>query len=277
MKWWKRAGIIVLLIVVIIIGFLLPSMASRFQDSQNDQTQVAVSATSVQLEMSSAFTLLQKLRIVADDTSSSVELDAAQSMDEDQALEALQSGLDDLFPLAVEEIPFTADGFSEVNHQIILKASGEDSLIYWEYWLSDTDGNQIIADIDDAPGVILTLRYTLAATAAEESEEEVQIEPEIPLYINRGMPADSASIFARDGIYGGLEETETTAEDFAEMLQAKYCRDYLRRRGYFFTWEVYASEPAGNTYFYSVMMVDNEGGYYVLPFTVANNEITINL
>ncbi len=277
MKWWKRAGIIVLLIVVIIIGFLLPSMASRFQDSQNDQTQVAVSATSVQLEMSSAFTLLQKFRIVADDTSSSVELDAAQSMDEDQALEALQSGLDDLFPLAVEEIPFTADGFSEVNHQIILKASGEDSLIYWEYWLSDTDGNQIIADIDDDTGVILTLRYTLAATAAEESEEEVQIEPEIPLYINREMPADSASIFARDGIYGGLEETETTAEDFAEMLQAKYCRDYLRRRGYFFTWEVDTSEPAGNTYFYSVMMVDNEGGYYVLPFTVANNEITINL
>ncbi len=277
MKLWRRAGIILLLVAVIILGFMLPSIVFRVQDNQNEETQTAVSATSVQLDLSSALTLLQKLRIVAEHTSiSPVELDAALNMDADQALDELLAGLDEMFPLDVEELPFTAEGFSEVNHQILLKASGENSLIYWEFWLSDADGNQIIATVDDDTGLILSLRYTLISVDVEESTDEPEIYPDVPLYINRSVPGDTASIFARNGIFGGLEELETSTEEFAEMLQIQYCRKYLRSRGYYFTWDVDTSEQDNDIYRYSVMMVDNEGGYYVLPFIVANNEITIN-
>ncbi len=277
MKLWRRTVVIILLVLVIIVGFMLPSFVFRVQDSQNDQTQTSVSATSVQLNLSSALTFFQKLRIVAESTSiSSVELDSAMNMDYEQALDELFKGLDDMFPLDVEEIPFTAEGFSEVNHQILLKASGEDSLIYWEFWLSDADGNQIIADVDDDTGLILSLRYTLISVDVEESGNDPVLAPDIPLYINRNVPSDTASIFARNGIFGGLEEIETSTEEFAEMLQITYCGSYLRSRGYYFTWDVDTSEQVNDSYMYSVMMVDNEGGYYVLPFTVTNNEITIN-
>ncbi len=275
MKWWARTLIIVLLVVVIGAGFLLPSFVSRFQDTQNDQTQVVVNTTTVQLSLGSAFTPLQKLRIVADTASSSVELDFA-NMDEQEAFEQLTGGLEDLFPLEVGEITFPAEGFSEVSHQIILKASGEDSLIYWEFWLADTNGNQINAVVDDDTGLILSLRYTLASVTTEEEMEETMIQPDIPLYFNRDIPGDTTSVFEGTGLYVGLEETETSAEEFAEKLQRQYCRDYLRRRGYFYTWDVDTSIQEGNTYLYSVMVVDNAGGYYVLPFTITNSEITIN-
>ncbi len=278
MKGWRRAGIIVLLVAVIIVGFLLPSIVFRLQDAQNDQTQEVVSATSVQLNLSSPLTLLQKLRIIDETTTttSSVALDSAQNMDADQALEKLYEGLEILFPLGVDEIPFTGEGFSEVNHRIILKASGEDSLIYWEFWLSDVDGNQIIATVDDDTGVILSLQYTLIQVAVEDEVEETVDLPGIPLYLNVVIPNELSSVFEQNGIFGNLEEVETTTEEFAEMLQKQYCRDYLRREGYFFTWEVNTSEQESTSYLYSVMMVDNAGGYCVLPFTVTNNEITIN-
>ncbi len=273
MKWWRRIGIIILLVVVLIIGFLLPTFISDFQDAQRDQTVQTVNATRVQLDMGSALTLLQKLRIAAEDASY-VELDAAQNMEADQALETLQRGLNNLFPLDMGDISFTAEGFTEVNHQIILKMSGENSLIYWQYWLSDSDGNQIIASVDDDSGLILSLRYTL--TSVPEEERDVSIELTTPLFLHQDFPNEPANIYSGEGLFGGLEEMGSSAEEFAQMLQTQYCARYLRRMGYWLSWETDTSEPVDNSYLYSVMMVDNDGGYYVLPFTVTNNEININ-
>ncbi len=87
---------------------------------------------------------------------------------------------------------------------------------------------------------------------------------------------DTASIFATNGIFDGLEETGSSAEIFAEVLLDQYCGSYLREKGYYLSWEPNTSEPADNSFLYSVMVVDNDGGYYVLPVTVSNNEIAIN-
>jgi len=275
MKKWRRNGAIILLILALVVGFMLPTVVSRFQDSQTDQTEEVVSANSVQLNMGSALTLLQRLRIVAERTSS-VELESAQTMDDEQALNELFDGLETLFSADLEGFPFKVGDFSEVNHQILLKMSGEDSLIYWEYWLADNDGNQISAAVDDDTGVILSLRYTLSLTS-EEEEPEQQLElPDLPLFLIPEITEDTASIFATNGIFVGLEETGSSAETFAEVLQEQYCGAYLREKGYYLSWEPDTSEPVDNSYLYSVMVVDNDGGYYVLPVTVSNNEIAIN-
>ncbi len=274
MKRWRRAGIYVLLVLVLIVGFSLPTIAGRIQDSQTDQTEEDVIATTVQLDMGSTLTVLQKLRISAE-RASSVELDSAQTMNDEDAWNKLLSGLDTLFA-AEDEIPFNVNDFSEVNHTINLKISGEDSLIYWEYWIADTDANQISVILDDDTGIILSLNYTLNLTPPEIKTREQTIGIEAPLFSVEDITADTANIFSTDGFFGGLEETGSSAEELLTVLQRQYCDDYLKGQGYHFSWSVDTSEPVDNSYQYSVMMVDNAGGYYVLPFTVTNNEISIN-
>ncbi len=274
MKRWRRAGIYVLLVLVLIVGFSLPTIAGRIQDSQTDQTEEDVIATTVQLDMGSTLTVLQKLRISAE-RASSVELDSAQTMNDEDAWNKLLSGLDILFA-AEDEIPFNVNDFSEVNHTINLKISGEDSLIYWEYWLADTDANQISVILDDDTGIILSLNYTLNLTPPEIKTREQTIGIEAPLFSVEDITADTANIFSTDGFFGGLEETGSSPEELLTVLQRQYCDDYLKGQGYHFSWSVDTSEPVDNSYQYSVMMVDNAGGYYVLPFTITNNEISIN-
>ncbi len=275
MRRARRAGIIVLLVAVLVIGFLLPTIVGRVQDNQTSEIRQTVQANSVQLEMSSALTVLQKLRIITEETSS-VEVDTAPNMDETQALETLQEGLEELFDTDLMGVPLTVDGFSEVSHQIIIKMSGEDSLIYWEFWLADVSGNQITVALDDDTGLILSMQYTFVQSA--ESEETVEPATLLggPLYLQQEFPVDEAGTFSSEGIFADLEENDSSAEDFLATLARQYCGRYLRSRGERISWEVDSSESVEASYVYSIMMVDNEGGYYVLPFTVTSYDISVN-
>ncbi len=272
----RRTGIIVLLVAVLVVGFLLPTIVGTVQENQSNETRQVVQANSVQLEMSSALTVLQKLRIVAEETSSSVEVDTAPNMEAEQALDTLLEGLQELFDMNLMGIPLTVDGFSEVSHQIIIKMSGEDSLIYWEFWLADMDGNQITAALDDDTGLILSIHYTFN----QSSEEEESVEPAapfgLPLFLQRDLTMDEAGTFSEQGIFAVLEENEASAENFLAMLARQYCGRYLRSRGERVSWDVDTSEAAEAAYAYSVMVVDNDGGYYVLPFTMTSYEISMN-
>ncbi len=272
MRKWRRAGIFLLLVLVLIIGFTLPTLVSRTQDARTDQTRETVRATPIQLDMESSLTLLQKLWVL-DETTAPVELEDAQKMDEEEALSFLMTGLTQLFSFDENGIFYPVSGFSEVTHTINLKMSDTDSLIYWEFWLADGDSNQISAIVDDDTGLILSLRYT-RNTSTEE--REVLRMPETPLFRAENIPEGTVSVFSQNGIFGILEEAESSAEAFAESLQERYCGPYLRGNGYRYQWEVDSSEPADSSYLYSVMIVDDVGGYYVLSFTVSNNEVTIN-
>ncbi len=274
MNRWKRTGIYILLALVLVVGFMLPSFAGSFQDAQTDQTEETVYAARVQLDMGSSLSVLQKLRIISE-RGSSVELDAAQTMEADEAFAQLISGLDELFS-PEQEIPFNAYAFYEVSHSITLKMSGEDSLIYWEFWLADATGNQILADVDDDTGLILSLHYTMNLTDSGEEGEEHMIMPKMPVFLNQDISIDTATVFSTNGIFAGLEETGSSPESFIETFQQQYCGEYLRNRDIYYTWTTETSEPVDNSYMYSVMIVDNAGGYYVLPFVVTNNEISMN-
>ncbi len=272
----RRTGIIILLVAVLVVGFLLPTIVGTVQENQTNETRQVVQANSVQLEMSSALTVLQKLRIAAEETSSTVEVESAPNMEEGQALDTLLAGLQELFDMNLMGVPLTVDGFSEVSHQIIIKMSGEDSLIYWEFWLSDLEGNQITAALDDDTGLILSLQYTFS----QASEEEENVEPTaplgLPLFLQQELPVDEAGTFSEQGIFAVLEENGSSAENFLAMVARQYCGRYLRSLGESVSWEVDTSEAAEAAYDYSVMMVDNDGGYYVLPFTMTSYEITMN-
>ncbi len=271
----RRTGIIILLVAVLVVGFLLPTIVGSVQDNQTTETREVVQANSVQLEMSSALTVLQKLRIVTEETSS-VEVDSAPNMDETQAFETLQEGLEELFNTNLMGVPLTVDGFSEVSHQIIIKMSGEDSLIYWEFWLADLEGNQITAALDDDTGLILSMHYTFLQSPEEEEAVEPATPLGLPLFLQQELPMDEAGTFSSEGIFAVLEENESSAEDFLAVMARQYCARYLRSRGEQFSWEHDSSESVEASYVYSVMMVDDDGGYYVLPFTATSYEISIN-
>ncbi len=271
MKRWGRVWIVILLAVVLAIGFTLPTGIARFQDTRTDQTHETVAATPIQLDMESALTVLQKLRILTD-SSAPVEIDYAQNMDAEQALDRLTEGLRELFAFDENGIFHPVSGFSEVSHTINLKMTDTDSLIYWEFWLVDGDGNQISAAMDDDTGLILSLRYTLNMSSHEESFAM----PGTPLYLIGELPEDTISVFYKNGIFGLLEGAGSSAEIFAGMLQEQYCGSYLREHGYRYGWDIDTSEPVDDSYLFSVMVVDDAGGYYVLPFTISNNEVSIN-
>ncbi len=275
MKRWVKAGVYCLLVIALIVGLGLPTAVGYIQDIQTDQTVKTVSATSVQLDLGSATTLLQKYRIM-EEIQSQVKLDSAQKMDSDQALEELMSGLDILFASDEEEIPYTAEGFAEVNHSIYLKMDGEDSLIYWDFLLEDESGDRISAAVDDDTGIIIYLKYTLITEDETSQAGNSLLTMRQPLFLNQYSSNGTDNIFSENGIFGNLEETGYSAEEFTEDFQNIYCSTYLRRKGYRFSWEVSESEYSGNSYLYSVMMVNNQGGYYVLTFSVSNDEIIIN-
>ncbi len=272
---FRRIGAYVLLVIAIVIGFLLPTIVARIQDAQADQTRQVVNSTRVQLDMGSSLTTLQKLRIVAE-RASSVELDSAPTMDEDQAREELLAGVGEMFSEELAGVQFPVDGFSEVSHRIILKMSGEDSLIYWEFWMVDGDGNQINATVDDETGLILSLQYTLNLTPADEGREEVDLQPHTPLFMIRENVEDTGGVLSENGIFGEIEEAESSMESFLRSLEMRYCFNYMWSKDNRFEWDMDIPEPEGNSYLCSVMMVDNAGGYYMLPISVSNNEIIIN-
>ncbi|MCD8299991.1 MAG: hypothetical protein LUC41_02245 [Clostridiales bacterium] len=267
-----------LLVLAIAVGLGLPTVVGYFQDRQTDETIKTVSANSVQLNLGSSTTLLMKYRMIGEDDSP-VKLDSARKMDGDQALEQLMMGLDVLFSGNEEEmgeIPYTAEGFSELNHNIYLKIDGEDSLIYWDFLLEDKTGDRINAVVDDDTGVILYLKYTLKTDSDENQPEIFDLLTRPPLFLNQVIEYDSGDIFSENGIFGNLEDTGYSAEEFTEALQKEYCDTYLHRKGYNFNWDVSDSTYSGSSYLYSAMLVNNEGGYYVLTFSVSNNDIIIN-
>ncbi len=271
MKRWGRAWTATLLAVVLVSGCTLPTGFARFQDTGTDQTRETVTATPVQLDMESALSVLQKMRILTD-SSAPVEIEDAQNMEEEQALDRLAEGLRELFAFDENGIFYPVSGFSEVSHTINLKMADTDSLIYWEFWLADGDGNQISAAMDDDTGLILSLRYTLNMSSREEDFAM----PGTPLFLAGELPQDTVSVFYQNGIFGLLEGTGSSAESFAEALQEQYCGSYLISHGYRYSWDIDTSEPADDSYLFSVMVVDDAGGYYVLPFTISNNEVSIN-
>ncbi len=272
MKRGRRVAIIILLVLVLILGFILPTLVVRVQDMRMDQTQERMAATSVQLDMASSLTVLQKMRLVAE-ADAPVALDTAQNMDEEQALTVLMDGLQTIMEFDTGDILPSVNGFSEVSHTIRLQMSDDQSLIYWEFWLADGDGNQIGVMVDDDTGIILSLHYTISIP---DPQEEGPDPPTPPLFVSGEIPEGSVSVFDANGIHGALEEADSSAEELAMALQEQYCVTYLRGMGCRLEQETDSAEAADNSYQYTVMLTDDEGGYYVMPFAVSNTEVDVN-
>ncbi len=275
MKRWVKALMCFVLVVALALGLGLPTFVAYIQDGQTNQVVKTVDATSVSLDLSSALTVLQKYRIAISEESH-VELDSAQNMDGDEALEMLFVGLDILFPGTDEEIPFDAEGFSEVNHSIILKMEGEDSVIYWDFLLENDAGDRIYADVDDDTGIILYLRYTLNTSTEEGTGVDETRLSWKPLFLDPLNHAEPVDIFYEGALLENLEQVGYSTEDYTVRLQKKYCNTYLTRMGSRFEWEENDARYGDNSYLYSVMLVNDEGGYYVMTFSVSNSEIIIN-
>jgi len=162
MKAWKKAGILCILIAILLSGFGLPEVVNAILDRQVNGNTETVNTESTQLQMSSDLTLTEKF-LVMDRTTSSVNLNSAQSMEYEGACECLDQELSRLFPADTSD-PFSIAGFAETDHAVTLFVYEEKSVLLWDFLLENESGDQIRVLLDDDSGLILSFSYEQGET-----------------------------------------------------------------------------------------------------------------
>ncbi|MCD8330065.1 MAG: hypothetical protein LUC27_05160 [Lachnospiraceae bacterium] len=196
MKGWKKMGVICLLAAALLAGYLLPEAVSAAQDRRLNGSAEEAAVQTVQLEMGSDLTLVEKLQVLAAETYSELSLTSAQQMEYEEATVRLKTELERLFE--EDDLLFAGD-FSETEHRVRLLVSGEEYVLLWEFTLENEDGDRLQVQLDDDSGRILSLQYTL----------------------QEGTVSD---------IYMFLEEKGRNVWDYADELAVRYV-EYLQDSG----------------------------------------------
>ncbi len=300
MKKAKLVGIYVLLAGVLVAGIGLPSLVAYVQDNKINETVETVNVKSVQLNMGSELSELQKLEMTAQ-SASVVELDSAQTMEPEEALAAVYDGLTEIFS-AMEETAelFSVGDFAETEHSVLVKISGENSLLYWEFSLEDDRGNVFSVILDDDSGRILSFSLDLSeetlsgmtlgeaalvwAEEASAEDEETQSEDEKTLFEDEELFADEESsaddegssiTLPREGLLLFLESYGIGEDSYAQHLIYEYCSYYFADAEGSVAWS-YDSLGSKEAGFWYRTRIEAEEETYLLTVEISPNGITLN-
>ena len=242
------------------VGFGFPSVISEIQDFQIERQSELLDADTIRLTMKSSLTMGERLLLV-NYYSSSVVLDSGQNMTDEEAKKQVIQEMEKFADPIRER--FQVSECDVENYNIYLRMTEDESassLVIWDFWLRDQNGDSAEVMLDDETGKILGIScYSSKKNSLEEKN----------------------SVEGDGGLSYGLEAIQMTLlEYFSDYYQdVRYQDSYLpgdsdQDLQYM---DIYPSGDSSQDISYNIVFEDSEGSQYEIPVLLTENSFFFNL
>lgn len=245
----KRMLLLVLLMVGVGVGFGFPSLFSGIQDFQIESQSELLDADTIRLTMKSSLNTTERLWLV-NYYSSSVILDSGQNMTDEEAKKQVINELEK-FSGPASDIFQISECYVEKYNIYLRMEEDEDasSLVIWDFWLRDQDGNSAEVILDDETGNVLGISCYSKSNFLESEKEKS---------------------------YDEMYKYDIPENDFGDvqlMLQEYFSNNYTDVQYV----ESYIAGITDENISYSLIFQDSDGRQYEIPVTISKHAFFFNL
>lgn len=245
----KRILLLFLLAAGVGVGFGFPSLLSRLQDFQIESQSELLDADTIRLTMKSSLNTTERLWLV-NYYSSSVVLDSGQNMTDEEAKKQVICELEK-FSGPVSDTFQTSECYVE-KYDIYLRMAEDESassLVIWDFWLRDQEGNSAEVILDDETGNVLGI------SCYSKSD-----------FFENGTEKSDAQLYKDEVLENDLDDVR--------LMLLEYISDNYTDVQYM---ESYITGITDQNINYALIFQDSDGRQYEFPVTIAKNAFFFNL